>query len=555
MTPTPSCSAATVTLHNELANAVRLTWLAFEGATPTEDAVPPARRWLPPRGRQVLELPTAGGWLLGERLLWRGMIGAGGTASPTHIVRRDTNVSVDVGATTLLAPLPPLTPNGSSYSFVRLLNAETQSVQLCSTPPAPPGVAWRHTAAAHECHGALPASGRRFLRGLHPGTMLLAYEAVWGVRIEATEAAPPREERVNGALPLHAAPYRAAYEAHLRAAERGAEGGEGRVYNLLRESVLLCGPRNHPDELVCKARVGGLEHAPLPRLTAEEAQMQAGLQRGGWRFFALSQAVELQGKGTGRDALRLASPLAPAPAPAPAPAAAAAAAGTGLGFQHRKKAAAAPPPAPPGMWTVHNAREVALRLCELPDSAAAAMVALPGVNDVEEAVASELAGGGVALRCVAEPVAAGQTADVQPPPDTRGTPRGRVLVALRPLQPLPAASDAVAEVSLGGGEDEGGERGGAPGAAAPPAVAPRGAAAPEVAAAAPPRPSARAASCAARYGHEAVSHILGAIERDWVNLTAALAAGQVPLEVPSDMIELGTDADPYPALGLQPWTR
>ena len=59
----------------------------------------------------------------------------------------------------------------------------------------------------------------------------------------------------------------------------------------------------------------------------------------------------------------------------------------------------------------------------------------------------------------------------------------------------------------------------------------------------------------ARYGHEAVSHILGAIERDWVNLTSALAAGQVPLEVPSDMIELGTDADPYPALGLQPWTR
>ena len=53
-----------------------------------------------------------------------------------------------------------------------------------------------------------------------------------------------------------------------------------------------------------------------------------------------------------------------------------------------------------------------------------------------------------------------------------------------------------------------------------------------------------AASCAARYAHEAVTQILGSIEREWTNLTSALEAGQVPLEVPSDMIELGTDADP-----------
>ena len=49
---------------------------------------------------------------------------------------------------------------------------------------------------------------------------------------------------------------------------------------------------------------------------------------------------------------------------------------------------------------------------------------------------------------------------------------------------------------------------------------------------------------AARYAHEAVTQILGSIEREWTNLTSALEAGQVPLEVPSDMIELGTDADP-----------
>ena len=54
----------------------------------------------------------------------------------------------------------------------------------------------------------------------------------------------------------------------------------------------------------------------------------------------------------------------------------------------------------------------------------------------------------------------------------------------------------------------------------------------------------RAGSCAARYAHEAVTQILGSIEREWTNLTSALEAGQVPLEVPSDMIELGTDADP-----------
>ena len=41
-----------------------------------------------------------------------------------------------------------------------------------------------------------------------------------------------------------------------------------------------------------------------------------------------------------------------------------------------------------------------------------------------------------------------------------------------------------------------------------------------------------------------MTQILGSIEREWTNLTSALEAGQVPLEVPSDMIELGTDADP-----------
>ena len=168
-----ACEAAVpLTLHNDLTDSLRLTWLDSTGGL--TEAVPPSRRWLPPHGRQVLELPSAGGWLLGERLLWRGLVGTGGTASPTHVVRRDTNISVGAGATSLLPPLPslPSLSNASDDAFVLLLNGEAQVLQLCSAPPAPPGVAWRHTAAAHVCHGALPASGRRYLRRLQPGATL-----------------------------------------------------------------------------------------------------------------------------------------------------------------------------------------------------------------------------------------------------------------------------------------------------------------------------------------------------------------------------------------------
>ena len=154
------------------------------------------------------------------------------------------------------------------------------------------------------------------------------------------------------------------------------------------------------------------------------------------------------------------------------------------------------------------------------------------------------------LRCVAGQVAAGQTATLQPPADTRRVPRDRMVAALRPLRLLPAAEgEAVAEVGLGDAvAGEAGEAG-APHraeAAAPTgrSTAAQGAAAAAAMAAVPPRPAARAASCAARYAHEAVTQILGSIEREWTNLTSALEAGQVPLEVPSDMIELGTDADP-----------
>jgi hypothetical protein len=527
MSSVAACEATVpLTLHNDLTDSLRLTWL--DSKSGSTEAVPPSRRWLPPRGRQVLELPSAGGWLLGERLLWRGVIGTGGTASPTHVVRRDTNISVSAGATTLLPPLPSL--SNASDAFVLLLNTEPQALQLCSAPPAPPGVAWRHTAAAHVCHGALPASGRRYLRGLQPGATLLAYEPVWGLGLEAANEPSPLLERVSRVLPSLGAPYHAAYTAHLRApadADATGAGGGVRVYNHLRETVLLCGvPQKDETEgaLECKASVRGLEHAWLPRSLVETAP--------GWQFFGLAQAVRLPCQSK-RCALRLASTLAPAPEVEATPEAAAT--------------------APEAEWRVHNAHDVPLRVCELPDSAQAALRASEAEGD-ESAwpLAAELASGRVTLRCVAGQVAAGQTATLEPPPDTRGVPRERMVAALRPLRLLPAtAGEAVIEVGLG---DAMAGEAGAPHLAEAATPIGRSTAAQVAAAVAttaaatiaavPPRPAARAAACAARYAHEAVTQILGSIEREWTNLTSALEAGQVPLEVPSDMIELGTDADP-----------
>ena len=171
-------------------------------------------------------------------------------------------------------------------------------------------VSRRHTAAAHVCHGALPASGRRYLRGLRPGATLLAYEPVWGLGLEAAKEPSPRVERVSRVLPARGAPYHAAYTAHLRApaeAEAAGAGGGVRVYNHLRETALLCGvPEGGAAEgaLVCKASVRGLEHAWLPRSLVESAP--------GWQFFGLAQAARLPCHST-RCALHLASRLAPAP--------------------------------------------------------------------------------------------------------------------------------------------------------------------------------------------------------------------------------------------------
>ena len=583
-----SCALSTLTVHNSLSESLWLSWVA----DPTPAAVPPARRWLPPRGQQTLELPASGGWLVGERLVWRGVVGVGATASPTHVVRRGVNISVGAGATTLLPALPALAPDASSAgeSFVLVRGQEQGeqfTVQLCSEPPAPAGVAWRHTPEAHVCHGALSGAGRRYLRGLPAGTTLLAYEAIWGVgepsetggaeaATASATATAARIERIERALPLSSAPppYLAAYLRHVdggRPREEAA-GELLRVHNHLREDVLLCAPTaaaaaavapGHADELRCAVRVRGLSHAALP---------SSGVERGrAWRFFGLAQALELPSKEP--SLVQLSSPLA-APPRGPASAAASPPASPAVAVAPLPPSPPPPPPAPPGWWTVVNGHAAPMRVCELPDGAAAALrarLASPAAADGDDddddngdaALPALLASGDVALRCLAAPVDAGASAAMQPPPDGRGVPRSRAVVALRPLQPLPPRPWG-GVVEIGVGEESVAAPSSAvevpllpPATPASPASSPASstptpsaaaaaaaAAATTTTAAVPPRPAARAAQCAAAYRHEAVSEILGAIDRGWANLTAALEAGQVPLDFPSDVVEMGTDADP-----------
>ena len=114
-----------------------------------------------------------------------------------------------------------------------------------------------------------------------------------------------------------------------------------RVYNHLRETVLLCGvPEGGEAEgaLVCKASVRGLEHAWLPRSLVESAP--------GWQFFGLAQAARLPCHSK-RCALHLASRLAPAPE-----------AGATAETTAEATAEAAPPAAAEAEWRVHSAHGV-----------------------------------------------------------------------------------------------------------------------------------------------------------------------------------------------------
>lgn len=158
------------TLYNDLPDPLRLTFLsvAIGGAAAPFD-LPASQRWLAPRQSSSLALPAEGaGWLVGERRVWRGVVAV---HSHMHVVRRADNTSV---LATVGAPSPqPLVVN-ANQSFVLLMGAERQALRLCSEPPVSSG------RAATRCHGLLPALGRRYLRQLPAGTVLEAYEPVWG---------------------------------------------------------------------------------------------------------------------------------------------------------------------------------------------------------------------------------------------------------------------------------------------------------------------------------------------------------------------------------------
>ena len=61
---------------------------------------------------------------------------------------------------------------------------------------------------------------------------------------------------------------------------------------------------------------------------------------------------------------------------------------------------------------------------------------------------------------------------------------------------------------------------------------------------APPSPSGTAAWCEARWSHADLPAVISSVIRQWDVITVALGGGEVPLEVPADMVELGTEADP-----------
>ena len=181
---TPTCDASSLTVHNELAEPLRLRFLADDASL--SFTLPPHKSELAPRQRVSLTLPSdKAGWLVGERRAWRSLVGAD---ELTHVVRRAINRSSGVRT---VAP-PPASADDEDAAvaarrFLLLVSAERQPLLICGGVGA-------------ACHGLLPPHGQRYLRGLPRGSMLEAYEAVWGERWTPTAsaaAAVPTETRTR----------------------------------------------------------------------------------------------------------------------------------------------------------------------------------------------------------------------------------------------------------------------------------------------------------------------------------------------------------------------
>eukprot|EP00965_Chrysotila_dentata_P050723 1681314-Pleurochrysis_carterae.AAC.7 len=173
------------------------------------------------------------GWLIAERLVWRDLLDVD---RQMHVVRHARNVS----AGTAVAPDASWRQGDeANVSFVLVINAEPVPLRLCSEVPG------ANAFRAERCYGLLPPLGQAFLQELPLGSELVAYEPVWGHRLNeaggttATSAGseePSRDGRPSRAeatlfgnisrhVRLANAPYASAY---LRAARTHSERWDGR---------------------------------------------------------------------------------------------------------------------------------------------------------------------------------------------------------------------------------------------------------------------------------------------------------------------------------------
>ncbi|KAL1524290.1 hypothetical protein AB1Y20_019193 [Prymnesium parvum] len=505
-----SCAPQPLRLTNTLHEPLRLSWISVAEEGPaTAHALPAWSRQLHAHERREIEVPGSGGWLLAEQLVWRGVVAE---AALTHVVRKASNIST---GTVALPPPHAAASDAGVAPFNLLLSAERQPLQLCSAAPS----------GEERCHGMLDELGSRYLEGLTLRSSLLAYQPVWGVKLAPLAASPPPmlSLRVERALALRNAPYAAAYRAHVAAVARPSPppmaGGEVRFFNHLPQPALLC--VSSDAALECSLHVRARTATP-PRPAPPRPAHAASAA---WEVYELVQRLPLPA------APRLLHFGAAPPHATPPPSAAAAASR--------------------GAWALRNPFPFALLACEAPSPADAADLELEAARAVEAR----------RLECL-PPLAPNSSTEAEALPDRRALPRDRVLLGFRLAH----------HVSLGGAPREVGLGSGAAGGFAVWATAAEGrrhsdmslgsgvadvwrrgvadvwrgggASAEHPEPKEPPPTLAAEEACAREYAHEGVAAALHGIRLHWSNISVALFTGDVPIELPGDAIEMGTDADP-----------
>ena len=404
--------------------------------------------------------------------------------------------------------------------------------------------------------------------------------------------------RISRVVPFVNAPYAAAYSSHVAAAALGGGGIGGRspsaarswrLMNHMANDALVCHPVHRGDEaaagaasasapLQCDARV------PPRRYHEMEIVVAAGGTASGMMTAAAAPRKEvyevLEARRLPQDVASKSLAFGPSPTLSTTSSAASstAAAGGGAGAKQ---------------WPLVNHFPFDIIICEVPDAGgggkSAGVAGAPSAASAAEALFS----GATAALCLPTPLGAGATLTTAPLADRRKVPRPRVLAALRPVMALPPASEegaaegaaegdgSVVDVGIGATQTFGvwapsagfladaalsaphpsaTAAAAAAAAAVVPATPTTAAAAAEYAswtgdalpvAARPERPLGVDATCAAHYGgHAGVGASLAALRSHWADVTAAVRAGEVVVDLPPDAVELGTDADPVRRLLL-----